>query len=101
MTAQTLRRQITTVMLLFGGYGALYFCPADLSVATPMLNEELGRHGVSQADATVSRPAGAAALLNPRIGSRAFQMVCLLSLGCTIVRETFNICTPALAGVTI
>jgi sugar phosphate permease len=35
-----------------------------------------------------------AALLLPLLRSRAFILVCLLSLGCTIVRETFNIWTP-------
>src|SRR6202046_4664692 len=46
-------RQTLVVLLLFGGYGALYFCRADLSVATPLLVEELGKHGVSHADAIV------------------------------------------------
>lgn len=42
-----------------------------------------------------TRPAGVAALLRPLFRSRAFQLICLLSFGCTIVRETFNIWTPA------
>jgi sugar phosphate permease len=46
-------RQTTTVLLLFGGYASLYFCRADLSVATPLLIEELGRHGVKHADAVI------------------------------------------------
>jgi OPA family glycerol-3-phosphate transporter-like MFS transporter len=46
-------RQTITVLLLFGGYGALYFCRADLSVATPLLIDELGKHGVSHADAII------------------------------------------------
>jgi sugar phosphate permease len=46
-------RQTVVVLLMFGGYGALYFCRADLSVATPMLIEELGSHGVSHADAII------------------------------------------------
>ena len=46
-------RQTTTVLLLFGGYAALYFCRADLSVASPLLVEDLGRQGVSHADAIV------------------------------------------------
>lgn len=46
-------RQITTVVLLFGGYGALYFCRADLSVATPFLVDELGASGVPYHDALV------------------------------------------------
>ena len=45
-TTRSLRfRQTATVLLLFGGYGALYFCRADLSVATPLLAEELDRVG--------------------------------------------------------
>src|SRR6202020_368684 len=46
-------RQTLVVLLLFGGYGALYFCRADLSVATPLLIEELGKHGVSHAEAII------------------------------------------------
>jgi OPA family glycerol-3-phosphate transporter-like MFS transporter len=34
------------------------------------------------------------ALLLPLVRSRAFLLVCLLSLGCTIIRETFNAWTP-------
>ncbi len=44
-------KQMMVVALLFGGYGALYFCRADLSVGTPLIIEQLGRHGVSHADA--------------------------------------------------
>jgi sugar phosphate permease len=46
-------RQAKIVVLLFGGYAACYFCRADLSVATPLLVEELGKHGVSHAEAIV------------------------------------------------
>lgn len=46
-------RQTMVVTLLFGGYAALYFCRADLSVATPLLIDELGRHGVSHGEAMV------------------------------------------------
>jgi sugar phosphate permease len=46
-------RQAMIILLLFGGYGALYFCRADLAVATPMLIEELAKHGMSHADAIV------------------------------------------------
>src|SRR5882757_1174654 len=45
------RRQIVTVVLLFAGYASLYFCRADLSVATPLLVEELQAKGLSQQDA--------------------------------------------------
>lgn len=46
-------RQAMTVVLLFGGYAALYFCRADLSVATPLLIDELGGHGMSHGDAVI------------------------------------------------
>jgi sugar phosphate permease len=45
--------QLRTIVLLFGGYAACYYCRADLSVATPLLVEELGRHGVSHGDALI------------------------------------------------
>ena len=46
-------RQALTVVLLFGGYAACYFCRADLSVATPLLLDELGARGMARADAIV------------------------------------------------
>ena len=53
-TTRSLRlRQTLIIALLFGGYGSLYFCRADLSVATPLLVEELAKHGVSHGDAII------------------------------------------------
>jgi OPA family glycerol-3-phosphate transporter-like MFS transporter len=53
-TAPSLRAaQTRTIALLFAGYAACYYCRADLSVATPLLVEELGRHGVSHAAALI------------------------------------------------
>jgi OPA family glycerol-3-phosphate transporter-like MFS transporter len=46
-------KQMTIVTLLFGGYAALYFCRADLSVGTPLIINELGKHGVSHTEAVV------------------------------------------------
>jgi sugar phosphate permease len=46
-------RQFLTVALLFGGYAACYFCRADLSVAAPLLIDDLGARGISHADALV------------------------------------------------
>jgi sugar phosphate permease len=45
------RRQAATIVLLFTGYAAYYFCRSDLSVAMPLLIEELGRKGISSDDA--------------------------------------------------
>jgi sugar phosphate permease len=39
--------QILTVALLFAGYACYYFCRADLSVAMPMLIEELHSRGLT------------------------------------------------------
>jgi OPA family glycerol-3-phosphate transporter-like MFS transporter len=44
---------VTTVALLFAGYAAYYFCRADLSVAMPMLVEELRGRGLSADEAVV------------------------------------------------
>ena len=43
--------QFGTIVLLFAGYAACYYCRADLSVATPLLAEELTRGGLSHDDA--------------------------------------------------
>jgi len=45
--------QLRTILLLFGGYAACYYCRADLSVATPLLVEELGKQGLSHSEAIV------------------------------------------------
>ena len=47
------RRQTVVVLLLFAGYASLYFCRADLSVATPLLIDELHAGGMSPNDAIV------------------------------------------------
>ncbi|MBS0578829.1 MAG: MFS transporter [Proteobacteria bacterium] len=53
-TGSSLRlAQFRTIALLFVGYAACYYCRADLSVATPLLVEELGRRGVGHAEAVV------------------------------------------------
>jgi sugar phosphate permease len=45
--------QLRTLLLLFGGYAACYYCRVDLSVATPLLVEELGHRGVSHGEALI------------------------------------------------
>jgi sugar phosphate permease len=44
-------RQAVVIALLFCGYGAYYFCRADLSVATPLIIDELSRSGMTPAEA--------------------------------------------------
>jgi sugar phosphate permease len=53
-TPRSLRyAQLRTILLLFGGYAACYYCRVDLSVATPLLVEELGHRGVSHGEALI------------------------------------------------
>jgi OPA family glycerol-3-phosphate transporter-like MFS transporter len=68
-------RQAAVIALLFGGYASLYFCRADLSVATPLLARDLAGRGVSYDEALVrigaitSLGILAYALGNPFIGA--------------------------------
>ncbi len=54
-------RQAVIVLLLFGGYAALYFCRADLSVASPLLIDDLAHRGVTH-DAALIRIGGITSL---------------------------------------
>jgi OPA family glycerol-3-phosphate transporter-like MFS transporter len=51
-------------------------------------------HNLFASHGDKKRAGGVAALLGPLFRSPAFWIVCTLSLGCTFVRETFNIWTP-------
>ncbi|HKF50943.1 MAG TPA: MFS transporter [Candidatus Acidoferrales bacterium] len=46
-------QQTLTVVLLFTGYAAYYFCRSDLSVAMPLIIDHLHRHSMSANDATI------------------------------------------------
>jgi sugar phosphate permease len=46
--------QCRTLLLLFLGYASCYFCRSNLSVATPLLADELARRGLSHADALLA-----------------------------------------------
>jgi sugar phosphate permease len=46
-------QQLAVVVLLFTGYAAYYFCRADLSVAMPLLIDDLRRHGTNGNDAVI------------------------------------------------
>src|SRR5207248_2028310 len=46
--------QCRILLLLFLGYASCYFCRSNLSVATPLLLDELARRGISHAEAMVS-----------------------------------------------
>jgi OPA family glycerol-3-phosphate transporter-like MFS transporter len=46
--------QCRILLLLFLGYASCYFCRSNLSVATPLLLDELARRGIRHADAMLS-----------------------------------------------
>ena len=46
--------QCRTLALLFLGYASCYFCRSNLSVATPLIVDELGRRGIDRATALVT-----------------------------------------------
>jgi OPA family glycerol-3-phosphate transporter-like MFS transporter len=101
-------RQWMSVLIQRGyGWRALFYLAAAVAgfflVANLLLLRE-SRTEMGYAEATPSplnlygdssaKPVSVAALVLPLLKSRAFLLVCLLSLGCTIVRETFNTWTP-------
>jgi sugar phosphate permease len=45
--------KVTVVVLLFAGYAAYYFCRSDLSVAMPLLIDELYKHGIAKSEARI------------------------------------------------
>lgn len=69
--------QCRTLVLLFLGYASCYFCRSNLSVATPLLVEELGRHGVSHAQALI----GLGYLASAGVGAYALGKWFLTGLG--------------------
>jgi sugar phosphate permease len=46
-------RQAGIVLLLFGGYASLYFCRADLAVASPLLIDEMAGRGIAHGEAVI------------------------------------------------
>ena len=44
-------QQALVILLLFAGYAAYYFCRANLSVATPLIADELQSHGLGREEA--------------------------------------------------
>jgi sugar phosphate permease len=101
-------RKSMTALLEHGfGWRALFFFAAAVAGVFLLANGALLRESRVEAGfpeaqanplnlyaASESRPASIRELLLPLLRSRAFLLVCLLSLGCTIVRETFNAWTP-------
>lgn len=64
--------------------------PNDVGLSEPAVNA----NNVYGSDGSVSAPAGLADLLQPYLTSPAFWMVCGLSFGMTLIRESFNTWIP-------
>lgn len=64
--------------------------PGEVGCAEPHTNPS----NVFKEEGEKHTPESLSQLLKPLLGSRVFWLVCLLSFGFTIVRETFNIWTP-------
>ena len=52
-TRRLRRQQGFLLLLLFSGYAAYYFCRANLSVATPLIADELHARGMDRATALI------------------------------------------------
>jgi sugar phosphate permease len=78
-------------LLLAANFLFLRDTPEELGLPAPEANplNVYGQEGEKAAE-----PAGVAAILRPLISNSSFWLVCLLSLGTTLLRETFNFWTP-------
>ena len=65
--------------------------PADIGESEPEINP----HNLYGQAGEKPVPAGLFELLRPMLLSSGFRLACLLSLGFTLVRETFNLWTPS------
>jgi OPA family glycerol-3-phosphate transporter-like MFS transporter len=65
--------------------------PVDIGESEPEINP----HNLYGQAGEKPVPAGLFALLRPMLSSSSFRLACVLSLGLTLVRETFNLWTPS------
>ena len=103
-------RQFLAVLIAHGfGWREIFFTAAGVLVAILILNavllkENPGEIGEAEPQANPqnlfagsdgdSAPMSLRSLLGTLLHSRVFLLVCLLSVGLTLVRETFNLWTP-------
>ena len=80
----------TLAVLLLLNLALLRESPGRLGFPEPQANPA----NLFGAEGQTSKPAGPRAILGTLARSPAFWIVCLLSLGVTILRETFNLWTP-------
>jgi sugar phosphate permease len=108
LIGDAMARQLMGMLIHHGfGWRALFYFSAGVAATCLLFNylflhesraslgfDEARTNPLNLFSRSEGRPAGVGALLRPLFGSPAFQLVCLLSFTCTIVRETFNNWTP-------
>src|SRR5262249_9474145 len=80
----------TLAVIACGGAALLRGTPRGLGLVGPPVRSR----SVFAQDGSASRASGVVDLLAPYVRSPAFWLVCLVSLGLTLVREAFNAWTP-------
>ena len=81
------------LLLLIANAILLRETPQERGLPAPLTNP-LNVYAELNASAQDGASPGLGAILRPLLSSRFFWMVCLLSLGTTLLRETFNLWTP-------
>jgi sugar phosphate permease len=103
-------RQFMAILLAHGvGWRGVFYIAAAVLLALFMVNGLLLKESPREIGETEPRanplnlfgtdtgnaaPASVGSLLRPLLHSKVFWLVCLLSVGLTLVRETFNLWTP-------
>ena len=86
-----------SLFLLAAGIAGVFFL-ANVALLresrTELGHVEARANPLSLYSQTERAPPDLRSLLLPLLRSRAYLLVCMLSLGCTIIRETFNLWTP-------
>jgi sugar phosphate permease len=80
-------------LLLIANVLLLRETPQERGLPAPLTNP-LNVYADQKTGDDKGRSPGLASILRPLLSSRFFWMVCLLSLGTTLLRETFNLWTP-------
>jgi sugar phosphate permease len=80
-------------LLLIANFLLLRETPQERGLPAPLTNP-LNVYAARDEEPEDEKNSGLLSILRPLLASRFFWMVCLLSLGTTLLRETFNLWTP-------
>jgi len=84
------------MLLLIANFWLLRETPQERGLPAPTTNplNVYAAEGLKKGTKESAKSPGLSATLRPLLASKFFWMVCLLSLGTTLLRETFNLWTP-------